>query len=129
MEFKAFELLALSGVIYGKCDEQITQFDACLRKNGVSNPKCENEINSLNKCIRAHFKIEPICMRAFNLTRDCLFKSDGALIPCFKWKKEFETCMGDQKSYIDFLKASTEFQKQPIEFDFDRYPGTLTSNT
>ena len=129
MEFKAFELLALSGVIDKKCDNDITKYDACIRENGISNPACEAEINTLNVCIRNNFKIEPLCMRAFNITRECLFKSDGALLPCKKFKMEFEHCMNDPKEYVNFLKASTPFQKMPITFDFDRYPGSLTSNT
>ena len=129
MEFKAFELLALSGVIGQKCESDIKQYETCLQAHGVGNPACEAQVNQSYKCIRRHFKIEPLCMKSFNQTRECFFKSDGALLPCYKFKRELEHCMKEPGKYVEFLRASTEFQKKPISFDFEKFPGSLTSNT
>ena len=125
MEFKSFELMAMSGVLGRLCEKDIVEYERCKMNKDAW--QCKEIVDKNYDCIRNNFKVEPLCMKPFNDTRECLFKADGNILACNKWKKQLEHCMKDPNDYINFLKLATPEQKKVPDFDFDRHPGSLAS--
>lgn len=63
-------------------------------------------------------KIEPLCLPIFNDVRECLFQGDSHILSCKEEINELVYCQNNPRDYMEFLKASTEYQKRPKAYNF-----------
>lgn len=113
-----------------KCSNEAKKYEQC-RKGPTSKTsmfECESQTKELYDCFRGQMKMEPLCLLPFNNAKECLFKTENSQLACKKYLMQFEDCQNNPKEYMDFLKDSTERQKELVRFDFDNYPALSMRN-